>query len=71
VPDKDEVPKSFRHRLLSVRAFDDSGMMIDADVVDGERLESLIQRMLENNSAEFLHIHNAKPGCYAALVERH
>jgi hypothetical protein len=71
VPDKDEVPKSFRHRLLSVRAFDDSGMMIDADVVDGEHLESLIRRMLENNSADFLHIHNAKPGCYAALVERH
>jgi hypothetical protein len=70
VPDKDEVPEFFRHRLLSVRAFDSSGMMIDADVIDGKSLESLIQRMLDNDSAEFLHIHNAKPGCYAALVER-
>jgi hypothetical protein len=70
VPDKNEVPRFFRHRLLSVRAFDSIGMMIDADVIDGEDLESLIQRMLENNSAEFLHIHNAKPGCYAASVER-
>ena len=70
VPDKDEIPKFFRHRLLSVRAFDSSGMMVDADVIDGESLESLIQRMLKNKSAEFLHIHNAKPGCYAALVER-
>jgi hypothetical protein len=71
VPDKNEVPRFFRHRLLSVRAFDSSGMMIDAEVIDGESLESLIQRMLKNNSAKFLHIHNAKPGCYAALVERH
>lgn len=70
VPDKNEVPRFFRHRLLSVRAFDSSGMMIDADVIDGENLESLIRHMLENKSAEFLHIHNAKPGCYAALVER-
>ena len=70
VPDKNEVPKMFRHRLLSVRAFDSSGMMIDANVIDGEHLESLIQQLLENNSAEFLHIHNAKPGCYAALVKR-
>jgi len=70
VPDKDEIPKFFRHRLLSVRAFDSSGMMVDADVIDGESLESLIQRMLKNKPAEFLHIHNAKPGCYAALVER-
>ncbi len=70
VPDKNEVPKMFRHRLLSVRAFDRSGMMIDANVIDGERLESLIQELLENKSAEFFHIHNAKPGCYAALVKR-
>jgi hypothetical protein len=60
----------FRHRLLSVRAFDDAGMMIDADVTDGKRLESLIERMLENDSVSYLHIHNARPGCYAARVER-
>ena len=69
-PDKNEVPRCLRRRLLSVRAFDSLGTMIDADVIDGESLASLIQRMLENNSAEYLHIHNAKPGCYAALVER-
>ncbi len=70
IPNKNEIPKMFRHRLLSVRAFDKSGMMIDADVIDGERLGSLIERMLENKSADYLHIHNAKLGCYAALVER-
>ena len=70
IPNKNEIPKMFRHRLLSVRAFDKSGMMVDADVIDGERLESLIERMLENKSADYLHIHNAKLGCYAALVER-
>ncbi len=69
-PDKNEVPKMFRHRLLSVRAFDVAGMMIDADVIDGENLASLIERMLANQSADNLHIHNAKLGCYAALVER-
>ncbi len=69
-PDKNEVPKMFRHRLLSVRAFDDSGMMIDADVIDGERLESLIEHMLAKKSTDNLHIHNARLGCYAALVER-
>jgi hypothetical protein len=70
VPARNEVPKMFRHRLLSVRAFDAAGMMIDADVIHGERLESLIGRMLDNESTDILHIHNAKPGCYAAMVER-
>jgi hypothetical protein len=70
IVDKNDVPEMFRSRLLSVRAFDSAGMMIDADVIDGESLESLIERMLENESAEYLHIHNAKLGCYVGLVER-
>jgi hypothetical protein len=70
VPARNEVPRMFRHRLLSVRAFDASGMMIDADVIHGEHLETLIERMLENESTDILHVHNAKLGCYAAMVER-
>ena len=69
-PNRNEVPKMFRLRLLSVRAFDASGMMVDADVIDGKRLESLIEEMLASKSTDHLHIHNAKLGCYAARVER-
>ncbi len=69
-PGRNEVPAMFRHRLLSVRAFDESGMMVDADVVEGEQLESMIERMLAIDSVDYLHIHNARLGCYAALVER-
>jgi len=70
VPEKNEVPRMLRLRLLSVRAFDASGNMVDADVVKGDDLEALIESMLANDSAEYLHIHNAKLGCYAALAER-
>ena len=69
-PERNEVPRMFRHRLLSVRAFDAAGMMIDADVIDGEHLESLIERLLDDDSTDNIHIHNAKLGCYAALVQR-
>lgn len=30
-----EMPECMRHRLLSLRAFDEMGMMIDADVCEG------------------------------------
>lgn len=66
----DEVPESLRIRLLSLRAFDDDGMMVDADVVHGRELEPAIERMLDNSSAAYLHVHNAKPGCYAARIDR-
>ena len=69
-PGEDEVPDFLRERLLSVRAFDCSGMMVDADIVDGPQLERLIDRMFANVAVSYLHLHNAKLGCYAALVER-
>jgi hypothetical protein len=69
-PRKDEVPEQLRSRLLSVRAFDERGMMLDADVVEGRSLEPIIERMLADASVGYLHLHNAKPGCYAARVDR-
>ena len=69
-PQINEVPAMIRQRLLSVRAFDNEAMMIDADVVEGEHLESMIDDMFAKESAKYLHIHNAMRGCYAALVER-
>jgi len=64
------VPSVLRSRVLSVRAFDATGMMIDADVVDGSELEALIERLFAEKNAAYLHVHNAKRGCFAACVER-
>ena len=66
----DLVPEQLRLRLLSVRAFDPRGMLVDADVVEGAQLELLIERLFADERAEYLHVHFARPGCYAARVER-
>lgn len=65
-----EVPEVMRPRLLSVRAFDTQGMIVDADVVEGTALEPLIARLFADERAVTLHVHNAKRGCYAGRVER-
>lgn len=44
----DEVPESMRIRLLSLRAFTDDGMMLDADVADGIAMETVVTRMFAN-----------------------
>ncbi|MDO7840859.1 DUF1203 domain-containing protein [Sphingomonas immobilis] len=67
---EDAVPAQFARRLLSVRAFDAAGMMRDADVVDGRALEPLIARMFGDPAVAYLHVHNAKPGCFAGRVDR-
>ena len=65
-----EIPEQLRKRLLSVRAFDQAGMMVDADVIEGRMLESMIERFFALESVAYLHLHFARPGCYAARVDR-
>ena len=67
---RNEIPESIRNRLISVRAFDAAGMMRDADVVEGEALAPVLQEMFADQAVDFLHLHNAKRGCYAARVDR-
>jgi len=65
-----EVPGLFRSRVLSLRAFDKDDMLPDADIVDGTAVESLIERFLSNPETAYIHAHYAKPGCFAARIDR-
>ncbi len=69
-PGVDEVPIMLRHRLLSIRAYDTSAMMVGAEVVNGSELEDSIQRLFSNETVSYLHVHNARPGCYNCRVVR-
>jgi len=64
----DTVPEALRSRLLSLRAFDAAGLMVDADVVDGTAVEGLIERLLAQPKVAYVHAHFARRGCYAALI---
>jgi hypothetical protein len=66
----DEMPPALRRRLLSLRAFDASGMMLAADVTEGAAAEALIERLFEDSEIAYLHAHYAKWGCYAARIDR-
>jgi len=65
-----EVPDVMRRRMLSMRAFDEAGTMLDADLADGREAESLIERLRANPQAAYVHAHYAKRGCFAARIER-
>ena len=65
-----QVPEQLRSRMLAVRAFDNAGMLRGWQLTDGRELESAIGKLLQDPDAEYLHVHYAAPGCYAARVER-
>lgn len=66
----DEVPEVLRRRIIAVRAFDAGHMLIDADLASGDGIAPLVERLLENPRAAYLHAHYAKYGCYAARMDR-
>jgi hypothetical protein len=65
-----QVPELLRSRLLSVRAYNSEDLMTDADVVNGLELENLLSRFFAEPTVSYLHIHFARPGCYACRVDR-
>jgi hypothetical protein len=64
------VPEQLLSRTLSLRAFDAAGMMVNTDLVEGDALAPALDALLSDPSAAYVHIHYAKPGCYAARAER-
>lgn len=65
-----EEPEVIRSRLISVRLFDNNHMMVDAKVVEGNTVSSVISKAFDKPEIAYIHLHNAKPGCFAASVYR-
>ena len=66
----DETPEVLWIRPISLRAFDVSGDMVDADLTGGGDLKPAIERLFANPDAAYIHAHYAKRGCYAARIDR-
>jgi len=65
-----QIPDMLRHRPSSIRAYNSAGLMIGAEVIEGSKLESAIERQFQTIEVEYIHIHNASPGCFNCAVYR-
>ena len=65
-----EVPASVRRRQISLRAYDGDDLIVAAEVCEGEAVGAEIERLLADPRVSYLHLHNAKRGCYSCLVRR-
>jgi hypothetical protein len=66
----DELPPFLASRLLSLRAYDTSGMLVTADVTAGIEARALLDRQLADPTVAYIHIHFARPGCFACRIDR-
>ena len=65
-----EIPDAMRLRQISLRAFDADHLMVDADLIDGRDMESVIERFFADPHIAYIQAHYAKRGCYAARIDR-
>lgn len=68
--DVGEVPPYLSRRLLSVRAYNAEQLMIAASVCDGRAVGAELERVLADSAVAYVHLHNAKPGCFACRADR-
>jgi|SRR5688572_32844723 hypothetical protein len=66
----DGLPEVLRRRLLSLRGFSLEGMLVEADVVDGNDARPVIERLFADPAVAYIHAHSARPGCYLARIDR-
>jgi hypothetical protein len=66
----DDVPPVFEPRVLSLRGFDEDGMMAEALITQPGEADAGIRKLLENPAVVTIHAHNAARGCFAAKIER-
>lgn len=69
-PPPGHVPDVIARRLMSVRLFNASGDMLDAGITEGSGLAPLLEAAFSDPAVSFVHLHNAKQGCFAAKVVR-
>ena len=66
----DAVSPYVTNRLMSVRAYDKSHSIVDAAVCDGKVVADEIRTLFGQPAVEYIHLHNARRGCYSCLVIR-
>lgn len=67
---ENSVPSVMYNRLISLRAFDKQGMMVDAEIAKGDDIKTTIDKMFNDGNVEHIDAHNAIRGCFSGKITR-
>jgi Protein of unknown function (DUF1203) len=65
-----ELPPILRDRLLSLRAYDSTALIVDAEVAEGESVLVVIERFFADPDVAHIDVHFARRGCFGARIAR-
>jgi hypothetical protein len=64
------VPSSVSRRLMSLRAYGDADLIVDALVCEGTDVAEALTAFFARPDIAYVHLHNAKRGCFSCLATR-
>jgi hypothetical protein len=65
-----ELPPVLQNRPIAVRAYDENGTLLGAELALNNDVAAVIERRFADPDVAYLHAHNAAHGCYAARIDR-
>jgi len=69
--EKDRYPHGFRHRRQLLRAYDDAGRIVDAEIAEnGDAAEALCASFFLRPDIAYIHSRNVLWGCYMFTIQR-
>jgi hypothetical protein len=69
-PAPGELPTVLRGQPISLRVFDEDGMLLVGELALTDNVAEVVERQFERPEVAFLHAHNAAYGCYLARIDR-
>ena len=67
---RNKIPPMLFDRILSLRAFDQAGMMLDAKIATGTEIKTFIAQAWKNENIAHIDAHTATRGCFMGRFER-
>lgn len=65
-----EITGYVRNRSISLRAYDRRHRMVTAEVREGDDAASALERLLDNDTIDYVHLHHAMRGCFLCRAGR-
>lgn len=65
-----ELPPVLRGRSIALRAYDEGGMLLGADLALADDVAAKALAQFKDPAVAYIHAHNAAYGCYAARIDR-
>jgi hypothetical protein len=64
------VPACVSRRLMSLRAYDAASLMVGAEVAEGAAVAERLAALFADPGVAYVHLHNARPGCFSCAATR-